>query len=183
MRGIGGQRVVIRARRELIAEPLQAEPGALRDAHHVPFVAHRVAEGVDAAGGIVLHLLHVREDHAGSAQGAGNDARLDNAVAHRTRGLVAAAAYHWRSRSESRKLLRRASSDLAGDVARFVAFAPGQAHDDRVRVGAPEQNRQGGPAPYRPAPENFGLQGRGIEGVVGFPPYFSRAWKNTRVWS
>ena len=78
----------------MIAEPLQAEPRALRHAHHVPLVAHRVAEGVDAAGRIVVRLVHVREHHAGRAQRAGDDARLHDAVADRARRLVAAAAHH-----------------------------------------------------------------------------------------
>ena len=51
--GLGGQRIVVRAGRQLIAEPLQAETRALRDAHHMPLAAHRVAERVHAAGWIV----------------------------------------------------------------------------------------------------------------------------------
>ena len=48
--------VVAHARRQLVAQPLQAQTRALRDAHHVPLVAHRVAEGVDAARRIVGHF-------------------------------------------------------------------------------------------------------------------------------
>ena len=116
LRGFGRERVVFHARRELVAEPLQAEAGALRDAHHVPAVAHGVAEGVHAAGGIVRHLFHVSEDHAGSAQRAGDDASLDDAVADRARSLVSTAAHHGRTGGQTgeRGNLR---ADAAGDLA------------------------------------------------------------------
>ena len=112
LRGFGGERVVLRSGRQLVAEPLQAQTGALRHAHHVPLVAHRVAKGVDAAGGIVRHLLHVGEHHAGGAQRAGNDARLDNAIAHGARCLVAAAAHHRRAGLKSGEF-RHLRRDLA----------------------------------------------------------------------
>src|SRR5215831_16283383 len=112
MRGLGGQRVVVRSRRELVAEPLQAQAGALRHTHHVPLVAHRVAESVDAARRIVRDLLHVREDYAAGAECAGYDALFHDAVADRARRLIAAAAYYRRAGLESCE--RR---DLGRDVA------------------------------------------------------------------
>ena len=119
-RRFGGQRVVRHARRQLIAEPLQAQPRALRHAHHVPLVAHRVAERVDAPRRIVRHLLHVREHHARRAQRAGDDSLFHDAVAHRARRLIAAAAHHRRSGLQARQL-RHLRRDRARDLARFVA--------------------------------------------------------------
>ena len=83
-RGAGSlfhERVVIRFRRKAIAEPLQAQPGALRHSHDMPFAAHGVAERVHASCGVVRHVLHVREDHAGGAERTGHDPRLDDAEA------------------------------------------------------------------------------------------------------
>src|ERR1035438_9194936 len=48
-----------------------------------PLVAYGMAEGVDASGRIVGHLLHVGEDHAGRAQRARDDAGFDDAIADR----------------------------------------------------------------------------------------------------
>ena len=118
--GFGGQRIVFRAGRQLVAEPLQAQPRALGHTHHVPLVAHRMAEGVDAAGRIVGHVFHVGENYAGGAQRTRNDAGFHDAIAHRAGSLVAAAYHHGRALGETCGR-GRCARDAAGDVARFMA--------------------------------------------------------------
>ena len=64
-----------------VAEPLQRAAGREVHAHHVPLAADGVAEGVDAALGIDLHLVAMHEDHAGGAERGGEHALGDDAVA------------------------------------------------------------------------------------------------------
>ena len=90
--GEGGERVVRFVGRELVAEPLKREAGALGDAHDVPFVGDGVAEGVDAAVGVVCGLIEMDEDDAGGAEGVAGDAGFDDAVADGGTGLVASAS-------------------------------------------------------------------------------------------
>ena len=52
---------------QLVAEPLQRAAGREVHAHHVPLAVDGVAEGVDAAQRIDLHLVAVDEHHAGGA--------------------------------------------------------------------------------------------------------------------
>src|ERR1700677_4708841 len=75
-RRLSCKRIVIGAGRKLIAEPLQAETGALSHAHYVPLAADGVAERVDAAARIVCHLFHVREYYARSAERTRYDTRF-----------------------------------------------------------------------------------------------------------
>ena len=91
-----GERVVVRGWRQIVAEPLQAEAGALGDAHHVPCSGDRVTEGVDAPRRIVGWRFGVREDDAGGSDGARDEPRLDDSVAYRAGRLIAASANHGR---------------------------------------------------------------------------------------
>ena len=79
----GRQRVVVRARRELVAEPLQAQPRALRHAHHVPLAAHRMAERVDPPCGSYATFSMCANTTPRRAERARDDSRLDDPVADR----------------------------------------------------------------------------------------------------
>ena len=82
---------IVAPRTELIAEPPEREPGALRDAHDVPASRHRVAERVDASAGIERRSVRCREHDAGRADRCADRARADDAHADRSRRLVASA--------------------------------------------------------------------------------------------
>src|SRR6185437_12394524 len=107
-------RRILHAGYELIAQPLQAEPRALRDAHHVPLAGNSMAESVDPSARIVRDLLHVREDDAGGADGTRHNSRFDDAVADSARSLIAGAPDYGRSRSEASRGRGR-GGDTAGD--------------------------------------------------------------------
>ena len=98
----------------------EREPRALGHAHHVPLAGHGVAEGVDAAARVELGRFGVSKDHAGSAEGGGGEAGLDNAVADGAGRLVAAAADHRRSRLQARVSYAVSRRDLAGDFRGLV---------------------------------------------------------------
>ena len=92
---------------QLVAEPLEAAPRGENHAHDVPGARHRVAAALKAAERVEAGFVGMGEDDARGSHRGRDDARPDDAVAHRAGRLVAAAADDRRSRRQARGLRAR----------------------------------------------------------------------------
>ncbi len=84
----------------------------------MPGAGHSVAEGVDPPQRVQGYALGVGEDHPRGADGRGDQARPDDAVADPTGCLVTGAADDGRSRRQTGRL-RAGRRDVGGDLGRL----------------------------------------------------------------